>query len=150
MIRRAEHPKDPWSGHMAFPGGRRDPQDADSLATAIRETQEEIGIDLKRSQCLGALAPVFVPLSLGTGAMTIEAFVFALDLPISPQANGEVAEIFQFPLAQLQSEAGRGTFEYEHQKVPMQLDCIDLQGCRIWGLSLRMIDHLLGRLAAVV
>ncbi len=148
MIRRAEHPKDPWSGHMAFPGGRRDPQDTDSLGTAIRETQEEIGIDLQRSQCLGALAPVFVPLSLGTGAMTIEAFVFALDSPISPQGNGEVAGIFQFPLAQLQSEAGRGTFEYEHQKVPLQLDCIDLQGCRIWGLSLRMIDHLLDRLAA--
>src|SRR4051812_3842337 len=38
FIRRAEHPQDPWSGHMAFPGGREEPGDADLLETAIRET----------------------------------------------------------------------------------------------------------------
>jgi 8-oxo-dGTP pyrophosphatase MutT (NUDIX family) len=149
MIRRAEHPKDPWSGQMAFPGGRREPKDADSLATAIRETEEEIGIVLRREQCLGALSPVFVPLSLGTGPMTIEAFVFAQNKPICPQPNQEVAGVYQFPLAQLVDATGRGSFDYLHKDIPMKLECIDLQGCRIWGLSLRMIDHLLGRLAAV-
>ena len=48
FIRRAEHPRDPWSGHMAFPGGRQDAQDATLLHTAVRETQEEVGLDLSR------------------------------------------------------------------------------------------------------
>src|SRR5262245_34151321 len=48
LIRRAERPTDLWSGHMAFPGGRRSPEDRDLLATAVRETEEEVGLDLAR------------------------------------------------------------------------------------------------------
>ena len=43
MILRSEHPEDPWSGHMAFPGGRADTEDRNNLHTARRETWEEIG-----------------------------------------------------------------------------------------------------------
>src|SRR5205085_11954415 len=56
MIKRAEAEGDPWSGHVACPGGRMDPGDHDLEQTAIRETWEETGVDLARDgQILGAL-----------------------------------------------------------------------------------------------
>src|SRR4051812_5322491 len=58
FIRRAEHPQDPWSGHVAFPGGRRDPEDVTLLATAIRETREEVGIDLTISDVVARLPDI--------------------------------------------------------------------------------------------
>ena len=62
FIIRAEAPKDPWSGHIAFPGGRRDPEDETLLATAIRETREEVGIDLARGELVARLpdVPAFI------------------------------------------------------------------------------------------
>ena len=56
FIRRAEYEGDPWSGHMALPGGRVDPQDRDEEAAAIREVHEEVGIDLRaQGRLLGRL-----------------------------------------------------------------------------------------------
>ena len=57
MIRRAEHEGDPWSGHMAFPGGRLEAQDRNGLAAARRETEEEIGLHLGTGEpCIGRLS----------------------------------------------------------------------------------------------
>ena len=59
LIKRAESERDPWSGHMALPGGRREPGDPDLAGTAIRETAEETGVELEaRGWRLGRLAEV--------------------------------------------------------------------------------------------
>src|SRR5512147_1311947 len=56
LIQRAERPGDPWSGHMAFPGGHREPHEHDLFLTAARETFEEVGIDLHRqAEAIGRL-----------------------------------------------------------------------------------------------
>ncbi len=57
VLKRAENPLDPWSGHFALPGGRRDTDDADLLATCVRETREECGFDLQASQLVRELPP---------------------------------------------------------------------------------------------
>lgn len=51
FIKRATREGDRWSGHVALPGGGRDPSDVDDRAVAIRETMEEVGLDLKRRDC---------------------------------------------------------------------------------------------------
>src|SRR4051794_37638584 len=58
VIRRAENEYDPWSGHMALPGGGYEPGDSSVYGTARRETLEEIGIDLDEGQFLGRLDDV--------------------------------------------------------------------------------------------
>src|SRR4051794_30309859 len=58
LIKRAEQAADPWSGHMAFPGGRKDEGDRDLLATAIREAREEIGVELAERELAGRLDDV--------------------------------------------------------------------------------------------
>jgi len=59
LIKRVEDPRDPWSGHIALPGGRRDPEDRTLWETAVRETREEVGLDLERDgDVLGQLGPI--------------------------------------------------------------------------------------------
>ena len=145
MIRRSEHPQDPWSGHMAFPGGRREPEDASSLQTAIRETKEEIGVVLPLDSLLGPLSPLRVPYRVSNAAMVIEPFVFCLHQRMNVEPNEEVAGVHFFSLSSLLDGDGRGEFQLSHRGEDLQLDCIDLQGVRVWGLSLRMLDELLQR-----
>ena len=75
MIKRSVHESDPWSGHMAFPGGREEPSDPTLLATAIRETREELGLGLVTARRLGSLDPVYSP---SVAPLRVDAWVFSL------------------------------------------------------------------------
>ena len=77
LMRRAEREGDPWSGQVSLPGGHAEESDLDLVATAIRETQEEVGIDLDRdSGLLGALEPIQARARGGLLDTTIAPFVF--------------------------------------------------------------------------
>ena len=77
FIQRAELTGDPWSGHMALPGGRRSPDDSDLLATAIREAREETGIELPRDYVLGQLDE-FAPRTPTLPPVVVRPYVFGL------------------------------------------------------------------------
>ena len=103
LIRRAIRPSDPWSGHMALPGGHQEAQDASLLETAVRETREEIGLDLSRdAELLGALddvAPV-APVRI-----LVRPFVFALAGVPPLSASPEVDQVVWANLGELASGA---------------------------------------------
>ena len=145
MIHRAEHPKDPWSGHMAFPGGRIAPADDSAVEGAIREVREELGLVLDNAAVLGELEPLTVPPRVLKTEMWVRAFVFYAEGLPEPTPNEEVQAVHWFDFARFESNEGRGEFRYANLGYDMLLPEVQLEGCRIWGMSLRLIDDLVSR-----
>ncbi len=108
MIKRADHDQDPWSGHIACPGGRMDPGDRDLEHTAIRETWEETGIDLARDgRILGTLDEIS-PRSPLLPPLIIRPFVAVVRPEVTIVENDEVASAFWVPLAAVRETSSWG------------------------------------------
>jgi 8-oxo-dGTP pyrophosphatase MutT (NUDIX family) len=144
LIRRAERTGDPWSGHMAFPGGRREEADADLLATALRETREEIGLDLARdARLLGRLEDVEATSRGRRVGMPISPFVFELegDPQLSLEA-GEVADALWTPLLPLFRGEAHTTYPYELGELRLELPGYRVGESIVWGLTYQMLETL--------
>jgi len=145
LIRRAEHPADPWSGHMALPGGRKDPIDETVLHTIVRETREEIGLDLRKdATLLGRLDEIHAQHT----SMVVAPFVFRLDRSPELTPNHEVAEIVWGPLDAFASGAVDGTMPYLFKGTRVDLPCFMVGDRIVWGLTYRMLCVLLEVLGA--
>jgi len=132
FIRRAEHPLDPWSGHMAFPGGMVDPGDASPLAAARRETREELGLNLDESAALlGRLSDV-KPLSL-RASLAISPFVFALSGTPELVPNEEVQEALWIPWTFFADRHNRSTFFWTRNGLPVPMPCYRWEERVVWG-----------------
>lgn len=142
MIERAQRKGDPWSGHMAFPGGMLSGLDRHSLAAAIRETHEEIGLDLRRDEPVARLSEISSPSHRGPRPMTITPYVFVVRDEPEFTFNHEVAAAVWVPLQFLGDATNRRAIRWRN----LQLPCYDWEGRRIWGLSLQMIEELLSHL----
>lgn len=145
FIRRAEHDGDPWSGHIALPGGRVDPDDLTSEAAARRETLEEVGVGLENARLLGMLDQVVSP-DLAP-RIVVSPYVYVLDeAPTVVCEPSEVAGFYWFGLERLEGPEGRGEFSMTFQGHAITLPRIDLDGARIWGMTLRVVDELVARM----
>jgi 8-oxo-dGTP pyrophosphatase MutT (NUDIX family) len=144
LIRRASRAGDPWSGHMAFPGGQRDPDDRDLLATAIRETREEIGLDLTTNAVLiGSLASLPAVARSRRIAMSIKPFVFELTAEPQLTLNEEVAEVIWAPLGPLARGDLKTTLPYHYEGNDISVPAWDVEGRIVWGLTYQMLETLL-------
>ena len=135
VIKRAEKSGDPWSGHMALPGGGREPGDKDAYDTARRETLEEVGIDLDEGRFLGYLDDVGP--RRNPGQLVVSTVVVAIDAEPGRLDAREVAEAFWVPVEQLVDEiveipdfpGSWPAFTYKDRYV-------------IWGLTHRILTQL--------
>jgi len=147
FIRRATREGDPWSGHMAFPGGRREASDPTLLATAIRETAEEIGVDLTHTADLvGVLDDQDASGRGSRGELPIRPFVFVVHGPIEPGTSREVTEVVWTKVASLADDSRRTSVPIEWAGASYTLPGWDLEGRVVWGLTYRMTRLLLQEL----
>jgi 8-oxo-dGTP pyrophosphatase MutT (NUDIX family) len=142
FIQRAEHPHDPWSGQIAFPGGRFEEGDPDLLATAVRETLEETGIPLAAAEYLGPLDEVRASGRLRPMDLSIRPYVFLLLKPAEETLSDEVTRLHWIPLDALMDDGSSGTFVYREGAGGLSFPCLDVAGVRIWGLTYRMFSDL--------
>jgi len=143
FIHRAVRAGDTWSGQIAFPGGRREPGDADLLATAIRETHEEVGIDLTAAERLGALDDLY-PRTPVLPPVVVRPFVFALTARPSVTLNAEVQDAFWVSFRALDAPGVRGEVTIDHPGIPRRVLPAYILGNRtIWGMSERILTPLI-------
>jgi 8-oxo-dGTP pyrophosphatase MutT (NUDIX family) len=139
FLKRAEREGDPWSGDICFPGGRREPGDFDSIATAIREAREEIGLLLERSSLAGPLSPILAPTHARNGLMIIEPFVFLVSGSPRFELSREIRDAFWIPIESLEREA----IVRPLLGVALRFSAYRWQGHVIWGLTHKVLTELL-------
>ncbi|MCL7958770.1 MAG: CoA pyrophosphatase [marine benthic group bacterium] len=146
FVRRAEVPGDPWSGHVALPGGRRDPDDADLLDTARRETFEETGLRLERADHVGRLGEIH-PRSKHLPSICVTPFVAWLGSDQEIRLNYELTGHAWIPVSVLSDPRYRSTLVREAPSV-REFPAIDYEGDVIWGLTFAIVEDFLAVLSS--
>jgi 8-oxo-dGTP pyrophosphatase MutT (NUDIX family) len=148
LIERATRVGDPWSGHMALPGGHRDPSDFDLGATAERETLEEVGLDLRaQGERVGRLSdhqPMQgVPIA-------VRPYVYLLGARPVLALSAEVRQVLWVPVAPLLGGAGHTTHTFSRGAERIEVPAWNIDGHPVWGLTYRVLDEFFSRFNAVL
>jgi 8-oxo-dGTP pyrophosphatase MutT (NUDIX family) len=143
LIKRTEFPRDPWSGQMALPGGRRDPADYSLAETATRETREETGIVVPPDRLVGELDDLS-PQTPHLPPIVVRPFVFALSNRPRPLPNAEVALAFWVPLHTFPAARVRESIQVGGH--PLTVDGFRFGPHLVWGMTERILASLLQRM----
>ena len=140
LIRRAERAGDPWSGQVAFPGGKMQEGDTTARDTAVRETMEEVGIDLNRSSEFlgyGGMATTH------TGTMNVVPAVFELKESVEVRPNAEVASFRWVELEELLAPSAKSTYELDSDGGAVRMPAYEVGDYVVWGLTYRILSTCL-------
>ncbi len=142
LIKRAEVAHDPWSGHMALPGGRREDADATLQATAVRETREELALHLTDAQILGRLDDI-APRSRSLPPIIVRPFVAVVPAQVALINSREVAATYWVPLALLRAPETQSEHTIPRDGGDARFPAYALHGQVVWGLTERIVRQLL-------
>ncbi|HEX8190634.1 MAG TPA: CoA pyrophosphatase [Pyrinomonadaceae bacterium] len=152
VIKRSEAERDHWSGHLALPGGRVEPEDENLLATAARETLEEVGIDLGAGGEAIARLGTVNPQSPSAPRVSVTPFVFVAPEEFYPLAAGgpkelslseEVAAAFWVPVEELKRGGRSAVFRMAFAGVEREWPAYPSQHGPIWGITERILTEFL-------
>ena len=148
FIKRAANPKDHWSGHLAFPGGKKDPGDPTLLDACLREVREEIGVVLKSEEVIGSLDDLQAHRRGNMLEFYIQPFVFFLATkPAVKPDPDEVEKTLWISLDYLLDEKNRADYIFERDGLELRLPGIQFpDGDILWGLTYMMIQNLFFKL----
>jgi 8-oxo-dGTP pyrophosphatase MutT (NUDIX family) len=141
FIHRAVREGDTWSGQIAFPGGRKELGDADLLATAIRETREEIGVDLAGAERLGPLDDLY-PRTPVLPPVVVRPFVFSLPTRPPITLSNEVQDAFWVACSAFDDPSVRRDVTITHRGVTRVFPAYVLGDRTIWGMTERILTPL--------
>ena len=143
MIKRADAPGDPWSGHIACPGGRMEPSDGDLAVTAVRETWEETGVDVARDgRLLGHLDDV-APRTPTLPPIVIRPYVALVRAGVEIVPSPEVAAAFWVPVAALRERGAWGMGLVSVGGAEREVSVFQHGEYTVWGLTERALRQLL-------
>jgi 8-oxo-dGTP pyrophosphatase MutT (NUDIX family) len=137
FIERALKEGDPWSGHMAFPGGRRDRRDYDLVATSVRETREEVGLEL------GApIARLDDFANMRAGSLVVAPFAYQLERRPVLTPNREVQSTVWIPVPWLLHPDAAVDYEISRESQSMRFPAVRYDRYTVWGLTYRILANL--------
>jgi len=142
FVKRGERAGDPWSGHVAFPGGFRSPVDESAAATAMRETKEETGLDLERlGESLGPLDDVY-PRSVRLPKVIVTPVVFLVAGRPAVSARAEVDRAEWIEAAEVFDPDNQRPYVLHTGESQLVFESIQVRGLTIWGLTERILSQV--------
>ena len=143
MIKRADAEGDPWSGHIACPGGRMEPGDRDLAVTAVRETWEETGVDVARDGRLLGHLDDLSPRSPTLAPIVIRPYVALVRSDVAIVPSHEVATAFWVPLSALREQTAWGTGVVHVRGTARTVSVFQHGEYTVWGLTERVLRQFL-------
>ncbi|GIF25247.1 8-oxo-dGTP pyrophosphatase MutT (NUDIX family) [Actinoplanes tereljensis] len=126
------------AGQPAFPGGGTDPEDADAVATALREAQEEVGLDPASAEVLALLPDLYIPVS--SFVVTPVLAWWRHPHPVSPRQPAEVAHVARLPISELVDPENRIRVRHPSGWIG---PAFQVRGLLVWGFTAGVISALL-------
>lgn len=143
FIRRtSRHEQDKHAGQVAFPGGKRESTDPDLMYTALRETEEEIAIDLSAIDVLGPLSPLYITVS----KFLVHPYVaYSWKKPVLSRQEDEIEEILEIPLSTFLESGSRQETRIRLQGgiILNHVPAFHIEGHTIWGATAMIMSEFL-------